>query len=89
MAAVKVVAVRQGFYKRLINEGELFEIDEPKHFSERWMKKFDAKTKPAKEADPVPVRRKNSPVTAIEKPKEDQTPKTLKDLNPATDNWSS
>lgn len=57
---MKVVATQRGYYGQLIEIGQLFELDDPKHYSKRWMKKFD--TKEDKDAEPVAkprVRRKS------------------------------
>ena len=81
---MKVVATNTGYYGQLIAEGQLFELSDKKHFSARWMKKFEEKEDQA--AKPVRKRttRRVSKVINVE-------PETLTEATelgiPETDDW--
>lgn len=81
---MKVVAKHRGYYGQLIEEGQLFDLSDDKHFSDRWMKKFEEKEDKA--AKPVRARkpRKVSKVINVE-------PETLTEATemgiPDTDDW--
>lgn len=64
---MQVIATKNGFYGRYIEPGEAFVLSDPKHFSERWMRKPSvietARLKPAPEKRSRAKKVKDEPVT--------------------------
>jgi len=77
----KVVATRRGYYGQLLEEGQLFELEDEKHFSERWMRKFDTKADKGVKAAPRRRARKTSKVI-------EQNPETLAEAGEQGEDWT-
>ena len=50
---MKVRAIKIGFYGKRRREGDEFEIDSEKHFSEQWMEKVESEKKSRTRSKPA------------------------------------